>query len=1092
MKKQISFILVLTLLIMQMIGSPGVVYAGPAYSTVTCSGGASTVAAGSAAGAVVDDGITLTNGVNLTSAKIYITTGFNSATDTLLFTDTTSISGSYNVSTGTLTLTGDAAPADYQAALRSVKIKTSLTGAGPKTVVFALGSNLEYGGHYYEYVSNGGNITWTAAKTAAEARTFYGRTGYLATITSAEENAFLTQKLAADAWIGASDATAEGAWHWVTGPEAGTQFSSGSSSFGGEYCNWNSGEPNNSGAGEDYAEIYCSGGTAGKWNDLADTGTVTGYLVEYDSVTGASSSRTVNVIPARVVSYDGNGKDGGSAPSNDSFADGSAATVAGNTGNLTKTGKSFAGWSTTSSGTGTVYYPGDVYTITADTTFYAIWADDPSIDCSSGSSSVTIGNAAGTIVDSDLTIGSGAMLTGAKAYITTGFNTTDDTLSFTATANITGAYDSAKGILTLSGAASPAEYQTALRSVTFKTSASAIGTRTVFFTLGSKLENGGHYYEFVNNGGAITWIAAKAAAEARTYFGQYGYLATVTSQAENDFLRDKLASDAWIGASDATTEGAWYWVTGPENGTLISTGVYGAITTYAGVYSNWSVNQPDNYTYSGSLPGGEDYGEMYCSGANSGGWNDLPNSEPAVQGYLAEYNAAAGASDSKDISIVAESSDGGHHSGGSTETSGVPVIVNGQVQNAGKQTESVQDGVRTTTVDVDETVVSAKIDAVLAEKKDNTGEENVIEVPVSSDADNIEVALTGDIIRKMDDNGFTLNVSYDSVSYLIPADEIKINDLAVQLGAENLTDVEIKVEFQAPDAAILAKITEQAQAKDYEIVIPPLNFEVFAVNTNTNQQTSIAKYRNYVERMFEIPSGTDPARITTGIVYNADGTFSHIPTTIVKIGDKYFAKLNSLTNSTYSVIWNPVTFTDMENHWAKDAADDMGSRLIVNGVGNGNFDPDRAITRGEFAAIITKALGIYRTGAGTDQFADVSKNSIFYDAISIADDYGLITGYTNGLYEPDKNISREEAMAILTRAADIVELEKKSGKTIDGFTDAGQVSDWAKDYVKTNIEKGIIVGNDGLIRPKAVISRAEVVTAVERILKESELINSLN
>jgi uncharacterized SAM-dependent methyltransferase len=241
--------------------------------------------------------------------------------------------------------------------------------------------------------------------------------------------------------------------------------------------------------------------------------------------------------------------------------------------------------------------------------------------------------------------------------------------------------------------------------------------------------------------------------------------------------------------------------------------------------------------------------------------------------------------------------------------------------------------------------------------------------------------------------------------------------------------------------------------------------------------------------MFEIPSGVDPAKITTGIVYNADGTFSHIPTTIVKVGDKYFAKLNSLSNSTYSVIWNPVTFADMENHWAKTAADNLGSRLVVNGVGNGNFEPNRAITRGEFAAIITKALGIYRTGVGTDQFGDVQKTNIFYDAISVADDYGLITGYTNGLYEPDKKITREEAMAILTRAADIVKLENNSGKTVENFTDAAQVSDWAKDYVKVNIEKGIIVGSDGQIRPKADISRAEVATAVERILTETELIN---
>ena len=80
---------------------------------------------------------------------------------------------------------------------------------------------------------------------------------------------------------------------------------------------------------------------------------------------------------------------------------------------------------------------------------------------------------------------------------------------------------------------------------------------------------------------------ARANAEARTYLGKTGYLATITSQAENDFIAQVLAADAWIGAADEYTlindatgtttypdqwsaEGNWYWVTGPEAGTLFS------------------------------------------------------------------------------------------------------------------------------------------------------------------------------------------------------------------------------------------------------------------------------------------------------------------------------------------------------------------------------------------------------------------------------------------------------------------------------------------------------------------------------------------
>ncbi|MCW3795099.1 S-layer homology domain-containing protein [Paenibacillus sp. LS1] len=65
---------------------------------------------------------------------------------------------------------------------------------------------------------------------------------------------------------------------------------------------------------------------------------------------------------------------------------------------------------------------------------------------------------------------------------------------------------------------------------------------------------------------------------------------------------------------------------------------------------------------------------------------------------------------------------------------------------------------------------------------------------------------------------------------------------------------------------------------------------------------------------------------------------------------------NSLTNSLYSVVWHPLMFKDVENHWAKDVVNDMGSRLIVNGIGNDLYNLNTDMTRAEFAAIMMKGL----------------------------------------------------------------------------------------------------------------------------------------
>ena len=155
-------------------------------------------------------------------------------------------------------------------------------------------------GHYYEYVSAPG-MTWADAKAAAESRELFGLKGYLATVTSAEENAFITPKLGGDGWMGASDAAIEGQWRWVTGPEAGTLFWTGTgsgSSVDGNYENWGDGEPNNAGE-EDYAHFISSNG---KWNDYAfNNGAISGYIVEYGgagfgNLEAATLDITINAV----------------------------------------------------------------------------------------------------------------------------------------------------------------------------------------------------------------------------------------------------------------------------------------------------------------------------------------------------------------------------------------------------------------------------------------------------------------------------------------------------------------------------------------------------------------------------------------------------------------------------------------------------------------------------------------------------------------------------------------------------------------------------------------------------------------------------
>lgn len=226
---------------------------------------------------------------------------------------------------------------------------------------------------------------------------------------------------------------------------------------------------------------------------------------------------------------------------------------------------------------------------------------------------------------------------------------------------------------------------------------------------------------------------------------------------------------------------------------------------------------------------------------------------------------------------------------------------------------------------------------------------------------------------------------------------------------------------------------------------------------------------------------------------NANGTFRHVPTQIVVINGKYYIKINSLTNGTYSVIYSPVAFVDVARHWAKDAVNDMGSRMVVAGTSKGVYEPDRSITRAEFATIVVRALGLAQATEESG-FSDVSLADWFNGYVGTATEYGLITGYDSTSYCPNETITREQAMAILERAI------KKTGlgvtltdgeivSLLDAYMDGSAVSVYAKTSVAACLKTGVVNGSSATtLSPQGFVTRAEVAVMVQRLLQKSGLI----
>lgn len=172
-------------------------------------------------------------------------------------------------------------------------------------------------------------------------------------------------------------------------------------------------------------------------------------------------------------------------------------------------------------------------------------------------------------------------------------------------------------------------------------------------------------------------------------------------------------------------------------------------------------------------------------------------------------------------------------------------------------------------------------------------------------------------------------------------------------------------------------------------------------------------------------------------------------------------------------------FTDTRNHWAKDDIETLAARGIVTGVTETTFEPDRSITRAEFATLIVKALNL--TSSVPAGFADVAENAWHYTYVNAAANAGLITGY-DGYFRPDDVITREEMAVIIAKAYVNLGGSASSGG-IEKFTDKNEIADWAYPYVDTVTSAGLISGmTPSTFVGSANTTRAQAASVIKRLL----------
>lgn len=185
------------------------------------------------------------------------------------------------------------------------------------------------------------------------------------------------------------------------------------------------------------------------------------------------------------------------------------------------------------------------------------------------------------------------------------------------------------------------------------------------------------------------------------------------------------------------------------------------------------------------------------------------------------------------------------------------------------------------------------------------------------------------------------------------------------------------------------------------------------------------------------------------------------------------------------------TFDDISGHTNQPAIEALASRGIINGKGENLFDPNATMTRAEFAAIVVRALGL--TPSANDAFTDVPATAWYAGYVGTASTYGMINGIGNGLFNPSGTITRQEAAVMVARAAKLcgMDTELESYEILNvlaQFTDYVTIAQWAQEGVAFCYDADILNQSNLNVEPAHAILRCEIAQMLFNLLGEAELL----
>lgn len=386
-------------------------------------------------------------------------------------------------------------------------------------------------------------------------------------------------------------------------------------------------------------------------------------------------------------------------------------------------------------------------------------------------------------------------------------------------------------------------------------------------------------------------------------------------------------------------------------------------------------------------------------------------------------------------------------------------------------------------VEVDGSTITSNPQAVI-DSINNADAVKELTVKVPAGATNVDVPAT--ILNALDNKNSKAVVAlqFGEVAYELPVNAFDLSAAAKDLDVAS-AELNLVVTVKKVDNPLQAKAA-------YKVLADAIDFEVKLVAPN-NKSVTLSVFPTPIKRTLPATAKLNP-QTTVGVTIDANGKVTAVPTYVS--GDKV-ADLYRSTNSVYTLIEYSKSFTDLTGgtSWAEAYVNKLASRMVVNGKTDTTFAPTLKITRGEFAAILSRGLGIVAMDPEASSFKDVSPKQAFNQNGEIAAvvEAGIVSGYSHDTFRPYEEITRDQAAIMISRAIDYVGADKVTfdkTKALTAFTDNKQIGAASRKHVERVYQAGLLDGYlDDTFRPTADANRAQMAKIIYNFLAEIEFIN---